>query len=205
MPTIEELKKERKKKLKAIKNAGRSAYPSNTKRTHTIGEALDKFESLSEKEVRVTLTGRMKSKREHGKLTFCDIQDGAGEIQVVMKESKIGPKGYEFFLDNFDMGDFIEVTGALIETDTGEQSLAATEYKMLSKALRPLPEKWHGLQDVEERYRKRYLDLLFNEDVKEKFVTRSEIMKAIRNFLEERGFSEMETPILQTIPGGANA
>lgn len=205
MPTIEELKEERKKKLKAIKNNGRSAYPADTKRTHNIGEALGNFETLSDKEERITLAGRIKSKREHGKLTFCDIQDGEGEIQVVLKESKIGPKGYEFFLDNFDMGDFIEVTGTLVTTDTGEQSLAATEYKMLSKSLRPLPEKWHGLQDVEERYRKRYLDLIFNEDVKEKFVTRSEMIKAMRNFLEERGFLEMETPILQTIPGGASA
>ena len=205
MPTIKELKKERKKKLKAIKNAGHLAYPSKTKRTHDIGEALDSFNSLKEKEERVTLTGRMKSKREHGKLTFCDIQDGEGEIQVVMKESKLGSKGYNFFLDNFDMGDFIEVTGTLIETDTGEQSLAATEYKMLSKALRPLPEKWHGLQDVEERYRKRYLDLIFNEGVKEKFVIRSKVIKSLRSFLEKEDFLEMETPILQTIPGGANA
>ncbi len=205
MPTIKELKKQRKKKLEAIKNAGRLAYPGDTKRTHTIGKALEKFDSLRDKKERITLTGRMRSKREHGKLTFCDIQDGKGEIQVVIKESKVGPKAYEFFLDNFDIGDFIEATGTLVETDTGEQSLAAVEYKMLSKALRPLPDKWHGLQDVEERYRKRYLDLLFNEDVKEKFVIRSKIIKAIRNFLENRGFLEMETPILQTIPGGANA
>jgi len=205
MPTIEDLKKERKKKLEAIKNAGRLAYPSDTKRTHTIGDVLNSFKSLSEQKERVTLVGRIRSKREHGKLTFCDIKDGTKEIQIVIKESKLGPKAYEFFLDNFDMGDFIEATGTLTTTKSGEQSLAATEYKMLSKALRPLPEKWHGLQDIEERYRKRYLDLVFNEDVKEKFATRSEIIKSIRNFLEEKGFLEMETPILQTIPGGANA
>lgn len=205
MPTIKELKQQRKEKLKAIRNAGQLAYPKDTKRTHTNQRALNQFETLEKEKERVTLVGRMRSKREHGKLTFCDIKDGTAKIQILMKESKLGPKSYEFFLDNFDMGDFIEVTGTLTTTDTGEKSLAAVEYKMLSKALRPLPEKWHGLEDIEERYRKRYLDLAFDQEVKQKFETRADVVKTIRNFLEDHGFLEVETPILQTIPGGANA
>jgi len=117
----------------------------------------------------------------------------------------LGEKGYKFFLDNFDIGDFISVRGILFQTKTGEKTIEAADYKMLAKSLRPLPEKWHGIKDIEERFRKRYLDLVFNEKVKEKFKTRSKIIKEIRNFLEKKGFVEVETPILQPIYGGARA
>lgn len=202
---IERLKQERIKKLKAIRRAGLLAYPGQTNRTHTMGQVLEDFNTLSKQAERITLNGRLRSIREHGKLTFCDIQDGTGQIQILIRENKLGPKGYQFFLDNFDIADFIEVTGILTKTKTGEQTLVVRDYKMLSKALRPLPEKWHGLKDKEERYRKRYLDLIFNKEVRQKFIIRSKIIKQIRTFLEEQGFLEVETPILQPVPGGANA
>lgn len=205
MPSIEKLKENRKKKLKAIQRRNREVYPSEAGRTHTLKEVLDKFEEISDSEKEIVLNGRVRSTREHGKVTFCDIQDGTGKLQIMLRENRLGEKGYQFFLNHYDMGDFIEVKGNLIKTKTGEKTLVVNDYKMLAKALRPLPEKWHGLQDKETRYRKRSLDLIFNEETKQKFITRSKIIKEIRKFLESKGFLEVETPILQTVPGGANA
>jgi lysyl-tRNA synthetase class 2 len=145
------------------------------------------------------------SLREHGGLVFCHIRDGSAQIQVLFKKDRLGEKSYKFFLDNFDIGDFIEVRGILFETKKGEKTLETADYKILSKSLLPLPEKWHGLKDVEERYRKRYLDLILNPEVKKKFELRSKIIKEIRDFLEKEGFLGVETPILQPIYGGAKA
>jgi lysyl-tRNA synthetase class 2 len=205
MSTIDELRKIRIKKLEAIQKAGFSAYPEKTKRTHKINEALENFNKLSTEKKEVILVGRIKSLREHGGSTFLDIEDGTGSIQVYFKKDRIGESGYRFFLDNFDIGDFIEVRGILFKTKMGEKTIEAADFKMLAKSLRPLPEKWHGLKDIEERFRKRYLDLIFNPEVKRKFELRSRIIKEIRNFLEQEGFLEVETPILQPIYGGAKA
>lgn len=205
MATIGELKKIRLKKLDAMKKAGILSYPRLTKRTHKISDALRNFSSLARSKKEIILTGRMKSKREHGKSTFLHIEDGSGKIQAYFKEDKLGEKGYKFFLDNFDVGDFIEVRGILFKTKKGEQTIEASGFKVLAKSLLPLPEKWHGLKDIEERFRKRYLDLIFNPEIKKKFEIRSRIIKEIREFLETEGFLEVETPVLQPIYGGAKA
>ncbi|MBZ9577614.1 lysine--tRNA ligase [Patescibacteria group bacterium] len=205
MATIDEIRKNRIKKLKAIESAGVLAYPGKTKKSHTCEQALEEFGKLSRAKKEIVLAGRIISLREHGGLVFCHIEDGSGKIQILFKKDRLGEKNYEFFLNNFDIGDFIEVRGTLFKTKKGEKTLEAADYKILAKSLLPLPEKWHGLKDVEERYRKRYLDLVFNKKVKEKFKLRSKIIKEIREFLEKQGFLQVETPILQPIYGGAKA
>jgi lysyl-tRNA synthetase class 2 len=143
--------------------------------------------------------------RGHGGVTFLDINDGSGKIQGLIKQDKLGEKGYQFFLDVFDIGDFVEVKGTLFITKRGEKTIEADDYKMLSKALIPLPEKWHGLQDVEEKLRKRYLDIIFSPEVKDMIEKRAKFWNSTREFLVERGFLEVETPVLETTAGGADA
>ena len=205
MPTVEEIRKTRLKKLKAIQKAGLLAYPLETKRSHTCLEAIKDFNKLSPSQKEIVLTGRIRSMREHGGSTFLHIEDGFSRMQIYFKKDRLGEKSYKFFLDNFDIGDFIEVRGILFKTKRGEKTIEVADYKILAKTLLPLPEKWHGLKDVEERYRKRYLDLIFNPEVKEKFILRTKIIKEIRDFLDKKGFLEVETPILQSIYGGAKA
>jgi len=205
MATIDEIKKNRIKKLKAIENAGFLAYPGQTKRTHTCQEALESFSKLARMKKEIILAGRIMSLRQHGGLVFSHIEDGSAQIQVLFKKDRIGEKSFQFFLDNFDIGDFIENRGILFKTKKGEKTLEIADYKILVKSLLPLPEKWHGLKDVEERYRKRYLDLIFNPKIKEKFELRSKIVKELRSFLESKGFLEVETPVLQSVYGGATA
>jgi len=200
-----EITKHRLKKLKAIERAGFSPFPLKTKRTHKIAEALKQFSVLSRKREEVILVGRVKLLRVHGGATFLNIEDGSGQIQIFLKKDRLGEKGYQFFLDNFDIGDFIEVRGTLFKTKKGEKTIQAASFKMLTKSLRSLPEKWHGLKDIEERFRKRYLDLIFNPEVKRKFEIRSKIIKELRAFLDKEEFLEVETPILQPIYGGAKA
>ncbi len=205
MSTAEEIRKNRIEKLKRIKEAGVSAYPIEIKRTHEIKKALEDFVSLAKEEKEIVLVGRIRTMRSHGALTFIDFEDGTGKIQALFAKDKLGEKSYQFFFDNFDIGDFIGIRGILFETNRGEKTIQASDYNMLSKSLRPLPDKWHGLKDVEERYRKRYLDLLFSPEVKQKFIIRSEVIKEIRSFLDNEGFIEVETPILQLLYGGARA
>ncbi|MBZ9578663.1 lysine--tRNA ligase [Patescibacteria group bacterium] len=205
MATIDELRKIRLQKLKVIEKAGFLAYPVETKRTHKISKALKDFTRLSRLKKEIILTGRIKSQRVHGGATFLHIEDGTGKIQVYFRKDRLGERSYQFFLDNFDIGDLIRVRGVLFKTKKGERTIEASGFKMLAKSLLPLPEKWHGLKDIEERFRKRYLDLIFNPEVKKKFEIRSKIIKEIRSFLEKEGFLEVETPILQPIYGGAKA
>ena len=200
---IDDIRQGRLKKLKSIESAGLLAYPIETKRTHTCCEALSNFSKLAKKEL--FLVGRIMSLRQHGALCFSHIEDESGKMQLLFKKDGLGPKGYEFFLDHFDIGDFIQVKGELFMTKRGEKTLAVSDYKMLSKSLLPLPEKWHGLKDVDDRFRKRYLDIIFNKEIKENFVLRSRIVKELDSFLEEKGFLKVETPILQSIYGGATA
>ena len=205
MAIINELRKIRLRKLEAIRKAGLLAYPGKARRTHKIEGALKDFSNLARAKKEIVLVGRIRSLREHGRATFLHIEDGTGKIQAYFREDRIGERGYKFFLDNFDIGDFIEVRGILFKTKKGERTIDVANYKMLAKSLLPLPEKWHGLKDIEERFRKRYLDLIFNPEVKRKFELRSRIIKEIREFLENEGFLEVETPILQPIYGGAKA
>jgi len=231
MATIDELRKVRLEKLKSLQASGHLAYPATTKRTHSIAEALGDFAELSKSEKEIVLVGRIMAMRGHGGATFLDIQDGSNpsearprmksrtkemssseveprmalKIQGLIKEDKLGEKGYKFFIDHFDIGDFVEIKGILIETKRGEKTIEALDYKMLAKSLLPLPEKWHGLQDVEEKLRKRYLDILFNPEVKEMVKKRSIFWNSMREFLLEKGFLEVETPVLETTTGGADA
>lgn len=202
---IENIKENRLRKLEAVKKSGINPYPIKVARTHTIAAALADFAKLSQAQTKVSLAGRIRSIREQGALTFFHFEDGTGKIQALLKKDAIGEKNYRFFLDNFDIGDFVQVAGILFETKRGEKTVEAGDFKILAKTLLPLPEKWHGLQDVEERFRKRYLDLVMNEEVRNKFKVRSAIVAELRNLLQEKGFIEVETPILQPIPGGALA
>lgn len=205
MAQLDEIKKIRIEKLEAMQRAGISVYPLSTKRTHFVNDALKSFSKLERSEKEIILTGRIRSIRGHGGATFIDIEDGTDKIQSFLKKNHLGPKKYEQFLKYFDIGDFIEARGVLFRTKKKEKTLLASSFKILAKSILPLPEKWHGLQDVEERFRKRYLDLLFNKEVKEKFVLRHKIIQELRNFLIKEGFLEVETPVLQSIYGGAKA
>jgi len=201
---ISEIKKTRLKKLEQLQKAGINPYPIKSNKSHSIKEALLDFEKFSRSKIKLILAGRITALREHGGSTFIHFEDGSSRIQAYFKKDRLGKK-YRLFLDNFDVGDLIEISGILFNTKKGEKTLEVTDFKMLAKSLLPLPEKWHGLKDTEERFRKRYLDLIFNEEAKEKFEIRSKVIKEIRNFLEEEGFLEVETPVLQPIYGGARA
>ena len=164
---------------------------------------INEFDSYENK--KVCIAGRLMSKRIMGKASFCDLLDSSGKIQVYVTRNNIGAENYLEFKKVFDIGDFVEIAGEVFKTHKGEISVRAEKVALLTKSLRQLPEKFHGLTDKEMRYRQRYLDLLVNQDVKQKFVLRSKIIKAIRKFFDERDFLEVETPILQNIAGGANA
>lgn len=201
----EEIRQNRIKKIELLKNIGVQSYPGKTKRTHTVSEAIDSYDSLFKKENEIVLAGRIRSFREHGKLTFFTIEDGTGEVQGLISEEQIGKDAYSLFLQVTDVGDFIEIRGVFFTTKKGEKTVKVADYKMLTKSILPLPEKWHGLKDEDERFRKRYLDLIFNKDVRKKFEIKAKIIKAIRGFLDNEGFVEVETSVLQTIYGGADA
>ena len=205
MPTLEELRNTRIEKLNELKKEGINPYPSKVKREISIKSAIDNFWLYRFARKEFYLAGRVKTIREHGKAAFFDIEDGAGKIQVFINPKDLSKKGYEKFLNYFDVGDFVEVRGKFFKTKKGEKTLRANKARIITKSIRPLPEKWHGLKDIEERYRKRYLDLLMNPEIKKKFLMRSKIIKELRNFLDNEKFSEFETPILQNIPGGATA
>jgi lysyl-tRNA synthetase class 2 len=206
MPTLEELRKTRIQKLEALKADHKNPYPSDTKRDFQVRTVLNKFWlwQLTKKEF--YLAGRIKSIRIHGQAAFFDLEDNGGKIQCFLNPKDLkNKKSYNEFLADFDIGDFIEIKGSVFKTKQGEKTVRIREIKMIAKTLRPLPEKWHGLKDVEERYRKRYLDLLMNPEIREKFLIRSRILSELRNFFENNGFVEFETPVLQPIPGGAAA
>ena len=206
MPSIEELRQTRIEKLKKLEAAGILAYPAKTKRTNTIKEALASFDKkFFGKLKNVVLVGRIMAKREHGKMIFLNIQDGTGKIQVLIKEDKVGPNGFKFFSEIFDIADFIEIKGNLFVTKRGEKTIEAEDYKMLSKALLPLPDKWCGFNDEEDCLRKRYLDILSNPNIKEMIEKRTMFWASMREFLVKKGFLEVETPVLETTPGGADA
>ncbi|MFA6190099.1 MAG: lysine--tRNA ligase [Candidatus Staskawiczbacteria bacterium] len=205
MPTIEELRQTRINKLKKLQTAGLLAYPAKTNRTHSVAEALAQFNKFFKTKKDYVLSGRIMAMRGHGGATFIDINDGSAKIQGLIKIDKLGEKGYQFFLDVFDIGDFVEIKGKLFTTKRGEKSIIAEDYKMLSKALLPLPDKWCGITDVEECLRKRYLDIIFNPEVKEMVKKRTVFWASMREFLVEKQFLEVETPVLETTPGGADA
>ena len=200
---LEDIIKSRKLKLENIKKAGVDPYPSSTTRTHTNKQALDDFDNLQEKEI--TLVGRIRSFRDMGKILFVHIEDGSSKIQVLFKQDDVGEDNFKFALKNLDIGDFLEVAGKLFRTKTDEKTLSVVNYKLLSKSLLPLPSEHFGLQDEETRLRKRYLDILLDPKVKELFVKKNKFWASMRQFLVEKGFLELEMPILEAVPGGAEA
>ena len=200
-------REQRVEKLTAVRAAGLDPYPARFSCTHSVAEALQAFAASEGKaELPAVLTaGRLMSIRVMGKAAFAHIMDGTGRIQLYLRQEEVGQENYERFLRLFDIGDSVGVQGPLFRTRTGEVTVRVTSITMLAKALRPLPEKWHGLTDVEARYRQRYLDLLVNETARNTFVIRTRLVSAIRRYLDERGFLEVETPVLQPIYGGAAA
>jgi len=202
---IEKIKSDRLKKLANIKAAKINPYPPKTGPRRLIADILEDFDVLEREKKEVILAGRLRSQRAHGGSTFANLEDSSGQIQIYFKKDEIGEQDYNIFVDNLDVGDFISAEGEVFRTHKGERTLLVKKYKILVKSLNQLPEKWHGLKDVEERFRKRYLDLLMNKDVKARFQMRSRIIKELRVFLEAEGFLEVETPILQPLPGGALA
>ncbi len=198
---LEEIRRDRIAKIQVL---GHSAYPADTRRTHRITEVLKKFGTLSRKAKDVTVAGRMFARREHGGAVFIDLADSEGRIQAYLKRDALGDD-FDAFLATTDLGDILEVTGRPFLTKREERTLMVREWRMLAKSLRPLPEKWHGLKDVEERFRRRYLDVLMNPEVRERFLFRSGLVSTLRAFFDRERFVEVETPMLHPIPGGTLA
>jgi lysyl-tRNA synthetase class 2 len=203
---LENITQQRLDKLKRLRDRGIDPYPARYRRTHTTQQAkgLVGEESHPSTEVTVSVAGRILAQRGMGKATFVDLQDGSGRIQAYFRRDQVGDEKYAL-VQELDLGDFVGVTGGLFKTRSGEITVNVAHFTLLAKSLQPLPEKWHGLVDVEKRYRQRYLDLISNEETRNLFLTRSRIIRAIRCFLDGQGFVEMETPILQPIAGGARA
>ena len=200
---MNQLMKVRKEKLDKLKQEGKDPFKiTKFNRTHTSNEIKDNYDELEGKDV--TIAGRIMAKRIMGKASFCHIQDSTGKIQSYVSINDLGEESYKAFKED-DIGDIIGITGFVFKTRTGEISIHAKELTLLSKSLRPLPEKFHGLKDTDLRYRQRYVDLIVNPEVKDTFVKRTEIIKEIRKILDEKKYVEVETPILNTIPGGATA
>ncbi|PIU42138.1 MAG: lysine--tRNA ligase [Candidatus Omnitrophica bacterium CG07_land_8_20_14_0_80_42_15] len=199
MDEIKEFIKQRSDKLDKIRQAGVTPYPTKFSDFLSAKELAASYQEG--KKVRVC--GRLTAFRAHGKSIFCDIKGEDGKIQIYLNQDVLGAEKFKFFKDFIDIGDIIGADGELFKTRTGELTIKVTEYHLLSKALRPMPEKWHGLKDVEIRYRKRYLDLIANEDVKKIFCARIKTITKIREFFDSRGYLEVETPIMHPIPGGA--
>jgi len=195
---VDEIKSVRLAKLKALVSRGVHAYGGKFLRSHQVTEALADF--VEEKEV--TLAGRIVANRKHGKAGFLDLKDQTGKIQLYIKADNLSPEHFAI-VEELDIGDIIGIKGKMFKTKTGQESVKVTEVTVLAKSLMVLPEKWHGLKDVEIRYRQRYVDLIANDDVKELFIKRSKIISFIRSYLDQKGFLEVETPMLQTLPGGA--
>ena len=195
---LDSLQKERIKKLNNIKRLGINPYPAKFDRKNTIEEARKKLGR------KVTIAGRIRSLRPHGKITFADLEDASGKIQLLFRQDSLKGEEYDL-LPNLDIGDFIGVKGEIIKTNAGEITVDVNDFTVLTKSLRPLPSAWYGLEDIEERYRQRYVDLIINPEVRKIFDVRHKVVRLIREFMEEKGFVEVETPTLQPIYGGATA
>ena len=198
---------QRRIKLETLRNEGINPFPSGFKVEHTIAQiqaAVVQNEADALDGMRFTTAGRMMAVNSFGKSAFVRFRDRSGQMQAYIRKDKVGPDAYAIF-KRLDIGDFVGLTGTLFQTRTGEWTLLATEVTLLSKALRPLPEKFHGLKDPEKRYRQRYVDLIMNADVRRIFMTRSKIIQAIRQFFLRHDFLEVETPMMQPIAGGAEA
>ncbi|KEP24921.1 MULTISPECIES: lysine--tRNA ligase [Bacillus] len=199
----------RRDKMNKMREEGIDPFGERYDRTHQSAQIIaeyDEFskEDLEEKDAQVTIAGRMMTKRGKGKAGFAHIQDLEGQIQIYVRKDSVGEEAYELFKSS-DLGDIIGVIGTVFKTNVGELSIKATGFEVLTKALRPLPDKYHGLKDVEQRYRQRYLDLIVNPESKQTFIMRSKIIQSMRRYLDSKGYLEVETPTMHSIPGGASA
>lgn len=192
----------RREKLDKLQAMGIEPFGQAYQRTHSAREVVEQFESLEGQTV--SIAGRLTAIRSHGKASFADLQDQSGRIQIYFKKDVVGDAAYGLF-EMLDLGDIVGIRGSVFKTRRGEISVQVTELTLLSKALRPMPEKWHGLKDVELRFRQRYADLIANPEVREAFIIRTKVIRAIRNYLDGLGFYEVETPVLATIAGGTTA
>ena len=199
---------QRREKLVALREKGQ-AYPNDFRPTDLAKDLLVEHENRTREffdstEVPVSIAGRMMAKRVMGKASFAHVQDGTGRIQIFLQLGGVGEDAYDEF-KHLDVGDIIGVKGKLFQTQKGELTVKATSFRLLTKSLRPLPEKFHGLTDTEQRYRQRYVDLIINNEVRDTFRIRAAIVQYIREFFNNRKFIEVETPMMQVIPGGATA
>lgn len=199
----------RRQKMQTFRDNGMDPFGSRFERTHLSEEITNEYSGFSKEELEegsheVVIAGRVMTKRGKGKAGFAHLQDLKGQIQIYVRKDAIGDEAYEFF-NTVDLGDILGVKGVIFKTNVGELSIKAKEVFFLTKALRPLPEKFHGLKDIEQRYRQRYLDLITSETSKETFILRSRIIQSMRRYLDDQGFLEVETPMLHSIAGGATA
>ncbi len=202
---LDEIRNTKIKKVEELRKSGIDPYPATSSRTNLIAEAINNFDSWSASQKELVLAGRIMALRNMGAMIFLDINDDGGKIQALIKEDSIGKEAFDKFNNFVDIGDFIEVGGLLFKTKREEKTIEVKSFKILAKALLPLPEKWEGLKDVEERLRKRYLDFIMNPEEREIFVKKSKFWQATREFLLKEGGLEVETPVLERIPGGADA
>ena len=201
MADIKELMQVRKEKMQKIKDHGISVRPERYEKTHTIKYARN----LADGTKNVSIAGRIMSKRKLGKISFLDLQDLQGHLQLCIKRDDLGEETYKFLHETVDIGDFIGVKGDIFTTEAGEKTLQVYEYTFLGKAFRPLPEKFHGITDTEAVYRERHLDLIMNDDSKKRFILRTKLIRLMREFLDNHGFLEVDTPVLQNTASGATA
>ncbi|MES2223454.1 MAG: lysine--tRNA ligase [Patescibacteria group bacterium] len=202
---LDEIRQVRLDKLNKLKEKGINPYPAQSKRTHTNIEAQNAFDTLVADATPITISGRVMSLRGQGALIFFDLFDGTGRFQGLFKKDDANLDAFTLFGDTVDIGDFVEVTGPVFLTRTGQKTVQVSSWTMLSKSLLPLPEKWHGLTDEEDKLRKRYLDILMNEELADRFRKRSKFWNVIREYLLEKNFIEVETPVLENTTGGADA
>ena len=196
---------DRLKKLKELEKLGINPYPATSNRTHMVATVKDNFSQLEKEKKTITVAGRLRSWRSHGNLSFANLSEDSGQIQIAFSKKEIGADEYKKITKLIDVGDFLEISGQVFTTHKGEESIMAKSWRLLAKAIRPLPEKWHGLKDEEERLRKRYLDILFNPEIKDLIKKKNKFWQVTRNFLISKGFLEVETPVLETTTGGADA
>lgn len=201
---LDRVTEERLKTIQELRERGVDPYPHTYRPSHTTAAARETLDSEGERSRKISIAGRVMAKRKMGKLAFLDLRDGAGRLQASLRRDLLGDDAYAILKD-IGVGDFVGVEGEIFVTKTGEATIEVSAVTILSKSLRPLPEKWHGLVDVETRYRQRYLDLISNEDVRRTFALRSRIVSSTRRFLEAEGYIEVETPVLQSKAGGALA
>ncbi|MCA1042357.1 lysine--tRNA ligase [Bacillus infantis] len=206
---LNDLMRVRREKMNSLREKGMDPFGKRFDRSHQSQDLIDEYgeqekEAIEEQNISVTLAGRIMTKRGKGKAGFAHIQDLKGQIQIYVRQDAVGEESYEIF-NSADLGDLVGVTGTLFKTKVGELSIKVEAFELLTKSLRPLPEKFHGLKDVEQRYRQRYLDLIMSQESKKTFITRSRIIQSMRRYLDSHGYLEVETPMMHSIAGGASA